>query len=358
MEYPSLVTISRPKFIQIVDYDENREKAARDQKLIWTQERVGRQIGFRWIAEALAGGNLSNLSPGFFRAILMDPSTLTPIQDLTGFSERLKQQIKANRPILVGHNLFADLVYFCRCFFGPLPDKVEDFQAMAHELFPTLVDTKYLATHDCGSINPRSSLTEINASLARVAGPGISRDPALMYDIKLTVAGVHPHYGKYNAQEVAHEAGYDSLLTAKIFIKLSYQLREGGASKLPGALAPTYGHQQVPFVVSGPTSQPDVPAPYWNVNSTPHMPGPSGNPMYGYQNSTYGLCTQFGGLQVCSANAYGHRTPLQTSSYEMPANRGESIPPLGREFWKNYGNKLRVFGTEERVCDMGKPTHK
>lgn len=90
---------------------------------------------------------------------------------LNEFTERLKQKLRDNPPILVGHNLFMDLVNFIGCFFGPLPDSVEDFKVMAHELFPTVVDTKYMATYDCGSINPRSSLVDINNDLLQIATP-------------------------------------------------------------------------------------------------------------------------------------------------------------------------------------------
>lgn len=34
---------------------------------------------------------------------------------------------------------------------------------------------------------------------------------------------------------------------------------------------------------------------------------------------------------------------------------GHLIPRLGSEFWEVYGNKLRVFGTEERVVCLGGP---
>lgn len=33
--------------------------------------------------------------------------------------------------------------------------------------------------------------------------------------------------------------------------------------------------------------------------------------------------------------------------------KGELIPRFGSAFWNIYGNKLRVFGTEERVCVLG-----
>lgn len=170
MEYPSLVTVSERAFIQIIDYEENREKAVRAHRLKWTQQRVSKQTGARWIAEALAGGSLSQLSPEYF---VSSSRAAKPTCNPTVFADKLKRQVKDHRPVLVGHNLFMDMVYFCSCFFGPLPEKVEDFQAMTHGLFPTLIDTKYMATHDCGSINPTSSLTEINDNLSLVAIPRI-----------------------------------------------------------------------------------------------------------------------------------------------------------------------------------------
>lgn len=29
------------------------------------------------------------------------------------------------------------------------------------------------------------------------------------------------------------------------------------------------------------------------------------------------------------------------------------MPPFGSDFWAVYGNKLRVYGTEEGVCKLG-----
>lgn len=174
VEYPGYVTIGRPTFVQIVYYDEDRENAIRDKRVQRVRERVWNETGFRWIAEALAGGDLSNLSPGYFGGIRANMGPVGQGETLKDFVDDFKKNLKAHRPVLVGHNLFMDLIYFFRCFFGPLPDSVEDFQAMVHEHFPVLIDTKYLATHDCGSINPRSSLQEINDSLLQIPIPEIS----------------------------------------------------------------------------------------------------------------------------------------------------------------------------------------
>lgn len=171
MEYPTLVTVSERSFVQIIGYDKNREKAVQDQRMKWTRERISKQTGARWIAEALAGGDLSTLSSSSFRKIVNNSRALGSIPDLDEFSDMMKQKLKSHRPVLVGHNIFTDLVYFCRRFFGPLPERVEDFQILAHELFPTVIDTKYMATHECGSINPTCSLTEICDSLSGISIP-------------------------------------------------------------------------------------------------------------------------------------------------------------------------------------------
>lgn len=175
VEYPSLVTISYPTFIQIIDYDETREKAIREQRMKRARERVSKQTGFRWVAEVLAGGDLTHLDPYCFRTTMSTSTAVKPQASLKAFSDKMKQLLRTRRPVLVGHNLFVDLVYFCRCFFGPLPDSVQDFQRLVHKMFPVLVDTKYLATHQCGSIIPRSSLSEINEKLLQTATPKISQ---------------------------------------------------------------------------------------------------------------------------------------------------------------------------------------
>jgi poly(A)-specific ribonuclease len=132
-------------------------------------------MGFRWIAEALTGGDLSKLDPKNFSHLVGEPKGITKERALKGFTETFRQQLKRCRPVLVGHNLFIDLIYFCECFFGNLPERVEDFVDFVHELFPLLIDTKYMATHECGSINPSSSLAELHDTLKAKTKPDIGQ---------------------------------------------------------------------------------------------------------------------------------------------------------------------------------------
>ena len=320
------MTVGKPDFIQIMNFDEKREKAVRNQRMRMIQEQIWKQTGFRWIAEALAGGDLSNLGPAYFMAIMSSSAAVEPRYSMKEFADKLKQRLKAQRPVIVGHNLFTDLIYFCNCFFGPLPERAEDFQAMAHEMFPILMDTKYMATHDCGSINPISSLSEINDSMLKTEIPRMSK-LRLSYATIVTIAlltphpAVHPHHAKYHAQKIDHEAGYDSLLTAQIFIKLSAQLRDGGTSKHLGT---------APLI-----PQPNLPPAHVQKASSSH--------------------TRFDVLQTDeTSDSTGSSIPAAVSiETSRKVNNGELIPRLDAEFWKNYGNRLRVFGTEERMCFIG-----
>lgn len=141
---------------------------------------------------------------------------------------------------------------------------------------------------------------------------------------------MHPHHIKYSLRGAEHEAGYDSMMTARVFIKLSSQLRRGR------------------FTVY--------------VGPSPYPPQPDVN--YGFMSNSDdaedtpdadGLSTIFDLLRLEKTNdtfitSIPAGIPAKTIGM---AHNGELIPRLGAKFWKVFGNKLRVFGTEERMCTMG-----
>jgi poly(A)-specific ribonuclease len=86
---------------------------------------------------------------------------------------------------------------------------LQGFQNAIHELFPKIVDTKYLATHAEGDLNASPTLQEIAEGLS---------------DQHLPVIVTHPDHSKYQEKEAFHEAGYDSLLTATIMLRLAAKL--------------------------------------------------------------------------------------------------------------------------------------
>jgi hypothetical protein len=115
-----------------------------------------------------------------------------------------------SKRVLVGHNLFTDLAFIHKTFVGHLPLDVSAFQEMIHELFPIVIDTKYPSTYNADAMNPRANLKETLAPFLKVHVPSIVLHKS------------HTEYGSAYGKE--HEAGYDSWMTAELFIKLSAKL--------------------------------------------------------------------------------------------------------------------------------------
>ncbi|MCJ1246045.1 hypothetical protein MMC30_003249 [Trapelia coarctata] len=212
-EHPDLVSISRAGFIQIMKYDEKREDAIKQQKMEAFKEKVTRQVGLRWVVEGMCGGSLDNLNPIMFAKGIEGKPVWIDLRELKRAHEEVKENLKNKRAVLVGHNLFMDLINFYKCFFGQLPDTVEEFQAIIHKLFPLIIDTKYMVTHNNSNPNPRSSLEELDADLHKEPVPVIE---------------LHPEHPNYKDMVHAHEAGYDSFTTAKVLIRLSAKLEAAG----------------------------------------------------------------------------------------------------------------------------------
>lgn len=88
--------------------------------------------------------------------------------------DELLSTLKTKGIILVGHNLFLDLIYFFTCFFGCLPARVEGFQTIVAQVFPLVFDTKYLADKiNDNSPLYKSSLDEIDQELSKLPIPTI-----------------------------------------------------------------------------------------------------------------------------------------------------------------------------------------
>ena len=163
-KHPELVAVSRQSFIQIIDHDEERERSLQSRRKMYFERDLGRQIGLRWPIEAMVGGDLAGLDPKEF-LVYVDGRQ----EDVTRQVKSLQVRLQGKRTVLVGHNVLLDLMYFYKCFFGSLPDCLEDFQRVIHELFPIVIDTKYLATHNRD--NPamaNSSLEQLDVELSKL----------------------------------------------------------------------------------------------------------------------------------------------------------------------------------------------
>eukprot|EP01096_Ripella_sp_DP13-Kostka_P009422 TRINITY_DN3624_c0_g1_i1.p1 TRINITY_DN3624_c0_g1~~TRINITY_DN3624_c0_g1_i1.p1 ORF type:complete len:553 (-),score=233.95 TRINITY_DN3624_c0_g1_i1:77-1735(-) len=68
------------------------------------------------------------------------------VKKAAGFQRIVEYIIEYKKP-LVGHNLSFDICFLSEYFLRPLPPRIEQFREIFHEAFPTVYDTKVIATH-------------------------------------------------------------------------------------------------------------------------------------------------------------------------------------------------------------------
>lgn len=185
-------------FMQIVKGDPREELAFSRAKLAAFECAVKKQIGLRWIFEALVGGEL-DIDPMLFAVDDQGQPMLVDVEDITCQLKGLQTAFKSKPPVLVGHNLFTDLAFLHALFVGPLPDSVVEFQQKLHNLFPVIVDTKFMATVEYTSINTISSLDEVYRKSEKQVKPIIR-----LHERHLE------RQESYKGRGQLHEAGYDS----------------------------------------------------------------------------------------------------------------------------------------------------
>ena len=208
-EYPNLKTVGMKHFIQVTNPTVDQQAS---EKLVKTQERekkLADAVGFRWLMEAIFAGNITGIPDSYIGYGLPDN-----LKGLTAkeFTHQLQQKLRCRRRVVVGHNCFTDLVNLYKCFIGDLPSSVEVFADEIHSLLPGILDTKYIAT--------AGSKKWVGTSLEEVSNSVISET--------LPHIDVPAEYDRYQYSSTYHEAGYDSLVTAKIAIKLSAKLEREG----------------------------------------------------------------------------------------------------------------------------------
>ncbi|ORY05144.1 ribonuclease H-like domain-containing protein [Clohesyomyces aquaticus] len=379
-EFPDLVTISRQGYIRIIHYNEEREAENIKKQKQWAKEKIVRQTGFRWIVEALAKGDLHTFDPYFFTKDISGMVVAVELDSMKNKFNRAATRLKDHQPVLVGHNMFTDLVNVYQCFIGPLPATLEEFNEELHKLFPKIVDTKYLATYGCGDINPSASLEEVAEELKTQPLPAIT---------------IHGNHSKYTDREALHEAGYDSLLTATIMLRLS--------TKLHALHAPEPEPTPEPVVMSSPaiivssSAVADIESSLASMSVTPSPEAeyaPASKKKKKTRNKKKSKDkSKLAETKFASSNKFaflseveaafdsaqiienGNQAPpdsfvfvngiennwenepfvQDTTGWVTPPKRKrrpmEMLPDFDApsEFWKKYGNTLRVFGTQESV---------
>ena len=180
-EYPEFHTFGRSSSVQIekkTKRDVEDEKYAHEQLKRRLNRAMFTQVGFRWLAEGLAGehGDLTGLDPGMCSRDIAGEEPAESHQAFVRRLDDLRTSLQQRKSILVGHNCFLDLIYIYNNFYGPLPDTVEEFQEALHALFPMIIDTKYLATSGSGAYAFRSAqLWQIQEAVSHEDKPTIGK---------------------------------------------------------------------------------------------------------------------------------------------------------------------------------------
>jgi len=173
-EHPRLRTIGRQDGVEIRLFDPERETYYQKKRADELRERINRQKGFGYVIDALAGKNIANIDVRSFTKHPESGRYDCVNRDARARFQRCQALIHNKPKTIVGHNLFLDMIYLYRTFFGELPDTVEEYCEKLHELFPMVVDTKYLATAECGDNMPTSSLQQLATEFGQGQLPIIS----------------------------------------------------------------------------------------------------------------------------------------------------------------------------------------
>ncbi|KUJ19557.1 CAF1-domain-containing protein [Mollisia scopiformis] len=298
-EFPTLRAfgLMDGSFMQVRRIDLIQEQAYQARQAVTYKGNIAKQTGLRWIFEALCGGNLSGVDVKWFINELEVKEAKTVKEEL----EMIIKDLKSKKRMIVGHNLFFDLGFLYKTFIGILPNNVKDFQEDINDLFPFIIDTKYLATQSPGTQNPRSGLKELLAPFRKIHVPLI----VLHED--------HVQYGAEYGRD--HEAGYDSWMTAELFVKLAGQL----SSESKDILDDESGSSGSDEFFSAPEEY-----------------------LKEHRDSEGGAGLKSGPDLI----DFGEDVDAEEVKTE------QWLPRMSSKFWKKYVNKLRVNSSEGGVCDL------
>lgn len=200
-EYPAMRSQGMGHFIQITN-PSSEQQATQEQLEEQSRERdLSRAIGFRWIIDGIIGRDLSKLPEDYLMPALSNTNESTNMESgVNSLIQDLNSKLQARRKVLIGHNCMVDVMFLYRMTVGDLPPTVEEFRERLHDLFPAIIDTKFVSS--CFSEKyGRLSLGEVERDLST--------------DDNLPAIHTPNLFSRYTQSAFLHEAGYDSYITAK-----------------------------------------------------------------------------------------------------------------------------------------------
>ncbi|KFY87214.1 hypothetical protein V498_07252 [Pseudogymnoascus sp. VKM F-4517 (FW-2822)] len=338
-EYRAFLPRKNADFVQVEKMDVAKEAKIAASKVIANEAQLAKQIGFRYIFEALAGGDLSSIAPTWFCVNSDGQSAFidTSLKKLELSS--LSKALTAKSRVLVGHNLFTDLIFLYRTFIGDLPPTVTEFQEKIHALFPMVIDTKYMATREAlvGS-RQSSSLQDLHQDLKSQRTPQI----CLLEEFR-----------SYQNRHLLHEAGYDSYLTAQIFLKLAAKLDGGRPNR--SDVTHAVDSLRASTGSTGSTSSDED----GGVLLDLPLNAPRSANRFQVLSEASPVKKKARQASLLDSDIEDDMTgspPLgQDGAVNMLADAtcgNDFVPPLTAPFWRVYANKLRVYGTLDEVCEL------
>lgn len=248
----------------------------------------------------------------------------------------LTKALAAKSRILVGHNLFTDLIFLYHTFIGDLPPTVTEFQEKIHALFPMVIDTKYMATRETLTDSRQSSsLQDLHQDLKSQRIPDIS---------------LPEKFKSYQTRHLLHEAGYDSYLTAQIFLKLAAKLDVGPPSRNNTA------HAVDPLELSAGSVDSASSDEEGGAVLDPRPDAPHSANRFQILSELSPAKTKSRQASLLDSDIEDDMVgspPLgQDGTARQPAHGNDFAPPFTAPFWGVYANKLRVYGTMDEVCDL------
>eukprot|EP00299_Pterocystis_sp_00344_P018931 c9430_g1_i1.p1 GENE.c9430_g1_i1~~c9430_g1_i1.p1 ORF type:complete len:484 (-),score=110.53 c9430_g1_i1:32-1483(-) len=111
--------------------------------------------------------------------------------------------------LLVGHNMFLDMLHTYDKFFRPLPQELDQFKSEWKNVFPRVIDTKHVA-------HLNKSQTELQFTTLPATHAHFCQPPRASISIEFP-----PGFERYTSDEFHHEAGFDAYLTGMILANMA-----------------------------------------------------------------------------------------------------------------------------------------
>ena len=172
------------------------------------------------------------------------------------------------------------------------------------------------------------------------------------------ILGYPSDHPRYLNSEKYHEAGFDSFITSKVFLRLASRLNAPASAKLEPstdtmATPKTSENEQAGFVETPSAKkrrkliEEDAPAKpaapttrFSHANLYDALPDENSEPPTAVSTPT---------KSRSDADKTQNTMPIQPLD---SAKISELLPAWDTDFWQRYSNKLRVYGTQEEECDL------